>query len=42
LPDALAGAEFYHPTDRGWEKRIAERLQEIGNIRKSTDDSTPK
>jgi putative ATPase len=29
LPDNLRGAEFYHPTARGLEQRIAERLKEI-------------
>ena len=29
LPDSLAGREFYHPTQRGVEQRIAERLAEI-------------
>ncbi len=29
LPDALAGREFYQPTARGMEQRIAERLAEI-------------
>jgi putative ATPase len=29
LPDSLVNARFYFPTDRGAEKRIAERLDEI-------------
>ena len=29
LPDALRGTEFYHPTTRGTEQRIGERLAEI-------------
>jgi len=29
LPESLAGTEFYHPTDRGMEQRIAERLRAI-------------
>jgi putative ATPase len=29
LPPSLAGREFYQPTDRGLEKKIAERLREI-------------
>ncbi len=29
LPDALAGTTFYHPTDRGIEKRIRDRLEHI-------------
>ncbi|MBC7318207.1 replication-associated recombination protein A [Candidatus Bipolaricaulota bacterium] len=29
LPENLRGREYYHPTDRGWEGRIRERLREI-------------
>ena len=29
LPPSLAGKRYYHPTDRGLEKRIAERIEEI-------------
>jgi putative ATPase len=29
LPPSLAGARFYLPTDRGFEKRLAERLEEV-------------
>jgi putative ATPase len=29
LPEELAGARFYQPTDHGWEARIKERLREI-------------
>jgi putative ATPase len=29
LPPSLKGRTYYHPTDRGIEKRIAERLEEI-------------
>jgi putative ATPase len=29
LPDALAGASFYEPTDRGLESRIRERLEQL-------------
>ena len=29
LPPSLAGRRYYFPTDRGIEKRIAERLEEI-------------
>jgi putative ATPase len=29
LPDALLGTEFYHPTARGTEQKISERLAEI-------------
>ena len=33
LPPSLAGRRYYFPTDRGVEKRIAERLEEIRRIR---------
>jgi putative ATPase len=29
LPPSLKGREYYHPSDRGIEKRIAERMEEI-------------
>ena len=29
LPPSLAGRQYYVPTDRGLEKRIRERLEEI-------------
>jgi putative ATPase len=34
LPESLAGRQYYFPTNRGLEKRIAERLEEIRNLRK--------
>jgi putative ATPase len=36
LPPSLAGRRFYTPTDRGVEKRIAERLEEIRKDRGAT------
>ena len=36
LPPSLAGRRFYHPTARGMEKRIAERLEEIRKAREAT------
>jgi len=33
LPESLAGTRFYFPTDRGLEKRIRERLEEIRRVR---------
>ena len=33
LPEELAGARFYEPTDYGWEKRIRERMAEIRQLR---------
>ena len=29
LPESLQGSQFYHPTDRGMEQRIRQRLEEI-------------
>jgi putative ATPase len=34
LPPSLVGRRYYFPTDRGLEKRIAERLDEIRNAKK--------
>ncbi len=36
LPDNLRGTIFYHPTDRGLEQRIAQRLAEIREKRKTS------
>jgi putative ATPase len=33
LPPGLAGRQYYFPTNRGMEKRIAERLEEIRQAR---------
>jgi putative ATPase len=33
LPPSLAGKRFYIPSDRGTERRIAERLEEIRKVR---------
>jgi putative ATPase len=38
LPDNLRGVTFYHPTDRGVEQRIAQRLEEIRARRKGPVD----
>ena len=38
LPPSLAGREWYHPTERGVEKRIGERLAEIRKRRETTHD----
>jgi putative ATPase len=35
LPDALAGTQFYEPTNRGVEQRIRERIEQIRAARKS-------
>jgi len=34
LPPSLAGRRYYFPTDRGLEKRIGERLEELRRLRK--------
>jgi putative ATPase len=39
LPPSLAGKRYYFPTDRGLEKRIAERLEEIRKRKTRTTDS---
>jgi putative ATPase len=36
LPPSLAGRRYYYPTNRGLEKRIAERLEEIREARRKT------
>jgi putative ATPase len=33
LPDELADARFYRPTEHGWEARIRERMAEIRKLR---------
>jgi putative ATPase len=33
LPESLAGRRWYYPTERGVEKRIKERIEEIRNRR---------
>ncbi len=38
LPEKLQGREFYHPTERGIEKRIGERLAEIRAAKKRARD----
>ncbi len=39
LPEALVGRQWYHPTERGIEKRIKERLDEIRARRTRKSDS---
>ena len=36
LPPSLAGRQYYFPTDRGLEKRIAERLEEIRKLKQKS------
>ncbi len=40
LPDALAGARFYHPAEKGFEARLAERLAEFARRRKAARGRT--
>jgi len=35
LPESLAGRQYYFPSDRGLEKRIAERLEEIRRLKEA-------
>ena len=39
LPEALVGRQWYHPTERGMEKRIKERLDEIRARRSKKTES---
>jgi putative ATPase len=41
LPDRLAGLRFYHPTDRGLEERIRQRLEEIAQLKNRLRQSRP-
>jgi putative ATPase len=40
LPEALKGRSWYHPTERGLEKRIKERLEELRKRRQQLDDGS--
>jgi putative ATPase len=40
LPDALANLSFYHPSDRGFESKLTERLQWIQKNREKSADPT--
>jgi putative ATPase len=42
LPASLRGHKYYYPTDRGLEKRIAERLEEIRNLRERNTRTEPE
>jgi putative ATPase len=42
LPPSLAGRRYYNPTDRGAEKRIAERLEEIRKRRAKPAEAEPE
>jgi putative ATPase len=41
LPPSLAGREYYTPTGRGFEKRVAERLDEIRRLRTPKPEEPP-
>jgi putative ATPase len=41
LPDELQGKVFYHPTDRGYERTVAERLERWRNLRAQSRGKTP-
>jgi len=38
LPESMKGRRYYYPTDRGVEKRIAERLEEIRKLRQNSEE----
>jgi len=42
LPPSLTGRRYYHPTDRGVEKRIGERMEEIRRRREAATNPEPK
>ena len=42
LPPGLIGRKYYQPTDRGREKALQQRMEEIANIRKSNQAKTGK
>jgi putative ATPase len=39
LPESLKGRTFYHPTNEGREKLLAQRMEEIRRIRGSKGTS---
>lgn len=38
LPDALAGTEFYEPTDRAYEAKAAARMEQRGQLRRESGE----
>ncbi len=40
LPESLAGAAFYQPTDQGFEARLRQRLEEIRRIKSTRKSAT--
>jgi putative ATPase len=41
LPDEIKGRVFYHPTDRGYEKAVSERLERWRQLRRKTSQGGP-
>jgi putative ATPase len=41
LPPGLAGRQYYQPSGRGVEKRVAERLAELRRLRSATSEESP-
>ncbi|HEY4048726.1 MAG TPA: replication-associated recombination protein A, partial [Acidobacteriaceae bacterium] len=41
LPDRLRGSAFYHPTQQGREKVLAQRMEEIRKIRARKQGQRP-
>jgi putative ATPase len=39
LPDSLTGTEYYSPSDRGFERQVAERLERVRGILRSDPES---
>jgi putative ATPase len=39
LPDDLAGAGYYRPTDRGWEERLGPRWEQLRRTIRGSDGS---
>jgi putative ATPase len=42
LPPSLAGRRYYFPTDRGVERRIGERLEEIRRLKEEKREARPE
>jgi putative ATPase len=42
LPDELKGRVFYHPTERGYEKAVSERLERWRQLRRKTSEGDPR
>ena len=40
LPESLAGRSYYKPTDRGFEQRLRQRMEEIRRIQATRKDAT--